>query len=108
AARDLAVLHGQRDGGASELADGGLEAEARPRRVLLEEQQQRAPLERAHHLAALARDLQLGRAPEERLVLGGGEVGQLQEIALHSSASLSCANRSCRRGTARADAAARP
>src|SRR5438309_11396618 len=106
AAGDLAVLHGKRDRAASQLADGRLEAEPRARRVLLEEEQQRAPFERAADLAALARRLELRCSPEKSGVLLLGEIGKREKVALHSSASRSSANRPWRCGVVLAVSAA--
>ena len=88
AARDLALLHRQRDRVPAELADGRLERDAGPGRSLFEQQQQRPPLERP--LPAVR--LQLVCAAEEQQMLVGREIGQGQEIALHRAASLSSRN----------------
>src|SRR5207248_7716653 len=105
--RNLAFLRRQRDRGAAELPDCRLEAEARARGVLFEQEQESAAGERLHHLAAAACLLQLPGAPEQRGVLLHREVGKGEEVALHSSASRSCAKTSTRRGVERAASAAR-
>src|SRR5205823_3677692 len=87
--RDLALRRRQRDRTAAELPDGGLERDAGARGRFLEEEQQRAALERPHRFAGAPLRLQLPGAAKERAVLVRGEIGELQEIAFHSAASFS-------------------
>src|SRR5205814_7556057 len=107
AARDLTLLHRQGDRSAAELPDGRFKTQPRPRRVLLEKEQERAPGERVDHIAAPPRRFQIGGPAANGGVLRRVEVGQGEKIALHSSASRRCANSSCRRGVVLALSAAR-
>src|SRR5262249_22036292 len=66
------------------LAHGGLERYPGARRRLLEDQPQRAPLERLGDGPLLAQGLELPRARHQGSVLGVRDVGQLQEIAFHA------------------------
>src|SRR5258708_12577159 len=103
AARDLRVLHGEGDGVPAELADGRLERDARARRGLLEEQEERPALQGP--LAPVG--LQLAGAAEERAMLLDAQIAEAEEVPLHRSASFSSSKSCARRGTAAADSRAR-
>ncbi len=78
AARELQLVGAQHDGMAAELVHADLEGQARARGGLLEDQRDAPPGER---LRGQRRGLQLERAVEQRVQLGGGELGPGEEVA---------------------------
>ncbi len=85
AARELQLVGAQHHRMAAELVDAHLEGDARPRRGLLEDQRDAAPGERPR---GERRGLQLERAVEQRVQLGGAQLRAGEEVACHGPASL--------------------
>src|SRR5690606_32412502 len=81
---ELRVARDEREGEPAELVDADLEADARPRGGLLEEDGPRLPLEGARMLGLAAQALELARAVEELEELRRGEVLEGTEMGGHA------------------------